>query len=144
MDVVTPPAAGLRVRPAWLPLDDELAGVDAGVWWDAIAIDGDLGGAVAGRLKAGAGPCGPIAVATRSATPRWYFLAPLGTAETWTEPGTQALGDGCRIGLPGSTTATAHPVRWDVPPRFCAVPPLNDSARLATAVAAARAPGHVS
>ncbi|MGW7514615.1 hypothetical protein ACWGJ2_03365 [Streptomyces sp. NPDC054796] len=144
MDVEMPPAAGLRVRPAWLPLEDEFAGVDAGVWWDAVAIDGDLGAAVTERLKAGPSPCGPIAVTTRSAAPRWYVLVPVGTAETWTEPGTQPLGDGSRIGLPGSTTATTHPVRWEVPPRFCGTPPLTDPARLTATVAAVRRRGDAS
>ncbi|MGW7518380.1 hypothetical protein ACWGJ2_22625 [Streptomyces sp. NPDC054796] len=139
MYAVTPLAAGLRVRPAWLPLDDELAGVDAGVWWDAIAIDGDLGAAVAERLKAG-----PVAVTTRSAAPRWYVLVPPGTAETWSQPGTQALGDGCRLGLPGSPTATEYAVRWEVPPRFCAVPPLTDPARLVEAMDAVRPLGSTS
>lgn len=131
--------AGRRVRPAWLPLDDEFAGVDAGVWWDAVAIDGDLGARTARRLRADlTRRCGPIACAVRGTPPRWYFLTPTGTAEGWREPGTQALGDGCRIGLPGSSTATAYAVRWEVPPRFRRFPPLVAPEQLRGALRAAR------
>lgn len=135
-----PLAAGRRVRPAWLPLDDEFAGVDAGLWWDAVAVDGELGARTATRLRADlTRRCGPVACAARGTVPRWYFLTSVGTAEMWCEPGTQSLGVGCRIGLPGSPTATAYAVRWEVPPRFRAFPPLVVAEQLRSALRAARA-----
>lgn len=124
----------------WLPLDDGFAGVDAGVWWDAVAIDGDLGAGTAGRLRADlTRRCGPVACAVRGTVLRWYFLTPVGTAEGWCEPGTQALGEGCRIGLPGSSTATEYAVRWVVPPWFRCFPLLVAPEQLRGALAAARA-----
>ena len=113
----------------------------AGVWWDAIAIDGPLGAAVAEELRTGPDGCGPVAVAHRGAVPRWYFLTPAGAASGWSEPGTQLLDDGCHIGLPGSLTSTVHTVRWEVPPRMCPDPPLTPPVLLRAALAAVRA-GH--
>jgi hypothetical protein len=51
-----PLAAGRWVRPVRLPLNDEFAGVDAGVWWDAIAVDGDPGERTAGVTSDTFGP----------------------------------------------------------------------------------------
>ncbi|HWM36107.1 MAG TPA: hypothetical protein VNS49_03165 [Streptomyces sp.] len=140
MDMGKAPDEGRRVRPVWLPPEGEFAGVDAGVWWDAVAVDGDLGARTAAHLKASKRCCGPVACAGRGVVvPRWYFLIRRGAARSWSEPGTQALVEGCRIGLPGSPKSAAHAVWWEVAPRFRAVPPLTTPRRLRRAPAAARA-----
>lgn len=119
-------------RPVWLPADDEYQAVEAGIWWDAIAIDGHLGTKTCHALRATRGPQrGPIAYAHRNVVPRWYVLSPTGTAATWSEPETQALTAGCRIGLPGSATSLHHPVCWAVPP---AIQPLTTGSQLAAAL----------
>lgn len=123
-------------RPTWLPPDGEYGGIEAGEWWDAVAIDGALGAHTCAVLRTTRRPhCGPIAHAHRSAVPRWYILTPAGSAATWSEPETQALSAGCRIGLPGSSTSDQHPVRWVIPP---AGQPLTTNAQLTAALHTAR------
>lgn len=131
---------GRLTRPVWLPPEGEFAGVDGGVWWDAVAVDGELGARTAAYLKASKRCCGPVACAGRGVVvPRWYFLIRRGAARSWREPGTQVLGEGCRIGLPGCAESAAHAVWWEVAPRFRDVPPLTAPHRLRRALAAARA-----
>lgn len=93
-------------RPSWLPPDRTLAVVPAGRWWDAVAVDGDLGGRVAERVT------GPVVCDPLGPVPRWYFLVPVGTADQWQLPGTEALGDSCYVGIPGSLDADHTRVHW--------------------------------
>jgi hypothetical protein len=104
-------------RPAWLPAQGVLDAVGAGTWWDVITIDGDLGRAVAERLSAvsGAAP-GPVVCDPLGPTTKTYFLVPRGTSRTWDEPASDALGECCYIGLPGTLDADPRGVHWIVPP----------------------------
>jgi len=111
--------------------------VEAGKWWDVVAVDGDLGAQTAAHLRTSTEVrCGPVAVTRHSQ--RWYFLTPAGTAEGWCAPDSQGLGHGNFFGLPGSLTVDMWPVRWAVPPRLRAEPSLICPAQLRQALNAAR------
>ncbi|MFI1175676.1 hypothetical protein [Streptomyces melanogenes] len=125
-------------RPAWLPAQGVLDAVRAGMWWDAVTIEGDLGRAVAERLSAASGEMpGPIVCDPLGPTAKTYFLVPRGTAALWDEPDTAALGECCYIGLPGTLDADPHGVHWIVPPT-ARVPRLVRPELLRTMIAEAR------
>ncbi|MEV5506003.1 hypothetical protein [Streptomyces orinoci] len=110
---------GRRIRPHWLPQPGVLDSIPAGRWWDAIAIDGPLGIAVAEQLVRNTGDdTGPIARDPLGPRPRTYFLVLTGTADRWCEPGTVPLGEGCYVVLNGTLDADREAVHWVVRPRL--------------------------
>lgn len=127
----------IRTRPSWLPAEGPLEAVPAGEWWDAIAISGPLGDRVWECLRRLAPEgTGPVLRDVYAAGGRRWFLVPVGTAATWREPGTKALGKRCVIVMPAFLDAPASGIHWASRPDQG--PESVDVALLRQAVAAAR------
>lgn len=126
------------MRPPWLPLENVIDAVAVGRWWDAIAIDGELGIRAAARYQA-TGQAGPIACDPQGPAPRVYFFVPLGTADRWAEEGSVSLGSCCYIALNGNLGADALGIHWLTPPRCQRREPLVQPQLLRTALMEARA-----
>lgn len=105
------------IRPAWMPEDNTISVVPAGRWWDAIVVPQQRGidALKVLDLQTGRRP-GPVVWDQNSMAPRLYFLVPLGTSENWRVAGTQALGAGTYVGLPGWTTIEPPGLFWLCPP----------------------------
>ncbi|WP_438489596.1 hypothetical protein [Streptomyces sp. S186] len=127
-----------RVRPPWLPLENVVDAVAAGRWWDAVAIDGELGIRTVAHYRA-TGRTGPIICDPQGPAPRVYFLVPLGTADRWHEEDSFGLGQCCYVVLNGDTGADALGIHWLSPPRCQPPEPLVQPRMLRTALTEARA-----
>jgi hypothetical protein len=105
-------------RPEWLPSRGVLGPVPAGIWWDAVTVEGTLGQALAERVSSSTadGSPGPMLCDPRGPVPKVYFLVPQGTATRWDEPGTEALGECCYVGIPGDLDPDPSTVHWLAPP----------------------------
>ncbi|UGY91151.1 hypothetical protein [Streptomyces gobiensis] len=107
-----------RIRPAWLPDVDTIDTADVGKWWDAIGVEGQLGIQLADLLiTATTGRCGPVVCDPLGPVPKTHFLVPVGTADRWDEPGTEALGECCSLALPGNLNADHVSLHWLSPPQ---------------------------
>ncbi|MET8678907.1 hypothetical protein ABZW18_15360 [Streptomyces sp. NPDC004647] len=107
-------------RPEWLPPRHVLDAVRAGRWWDAIAVEGDTGLRLVELLRAAVdGPIGPVVCDPLGPVRKTYFLVPPHTSDRWTVPGTEALGECCYVGMPGSLDADTSGVHWLEPPSSC-------------------------
>ncbi|MFI0729918.1 hypothetical protein ACH4S9_12900 [Streptomyces sp. NPDC021225] len=124
-------------RPPWLPDHGVIDAVPAGRWWDAVAIDGPLGHAVADRLR-DAGCPGPVLCDPLGPKPRVHFLVPAHTARCWTEPDTSALGESCYVTVTGTLDADNAGVHWITPPSRTRPLPLVPPAALRRALSEAR------
>ena len=114
----------------------------AGQWRDAIAISGPLGDRTCHHLRAATHEAsGPILRDLRAIGGRHWFLVPIGTAATWREHGTEALGDGSYIGIPISLDVPALGISWASRPD--ALPQHVDPGLLRLALAAARNGGRL-
>lgn len=104
-------------RPAWMPPENTISVVAAGRWWDAVVVPQQRGLDALEVIDQTTGHApGPVVWDQNAAGPRLYFLVPLGTAESWRVEGTQALGAGCYVGLPGWTTLEPPGLFWLCPP----------------------------
>jgi hypothetical protein len=91
-----------RTRPTWLPPIGTHAARPAGQWWDAVQIDGSAAWAILAHLgDLAPNGIGPVLCDPGGPTTRLTFLVPPGTATTWTEPHTAALGAACWLTIPG-------------------------------------------
>lgn len=122
------------VRPEWMPPENTISVVPAGRWWDAIVVPQQRGLDVLEVIDHETGHVtGPVVWDQNSTSPRLYFLVPLGTTATWQMEGTQALGAGCFVGLPGWTTLEPPGLFWLCPPDPDDVDALVDPALLLAA-----------
>lgn len=105
------------IRPVWMPPDNTISVVEAGRWWDAIVVPQQRGLDVLEVLdhQTGHAP-GPVIWDQNSTAPRLYFLVTAGAASSWQAAGTQALGHGTFVGLPGWTTIGPPGLFWLCPP----------------------------
>jgi hypothetical protein len=107
-----------KVLPPWLPPEHSIAARPAGQWWDAIVIDGPAGWStliyLAELAPAGTGPVLCEAVGSRL---RITFLVSPGSAATWDEPATMALGPATYITIPGDLSGDdSTGLYWVAPP----------------------------
>lgn len=123
------------IRPVWMPPENTISVVEAGHWWDAIVVPQQRGLDVLEVLdhETGHAP-GPVAWDQNSMAPRLYFLVAAGTTATWQMAGTQALGDGTYVGLPGWTTIEPPGLFWLCPPDPDDIEALVDAALLRDAL----------
>lgn len=99
-------------HPRWMPIGEEAELCSAGQWWDAIrAVEAN--GLRAVELLKGAGePVGPVFIEPDGLEPRLYFLVPAGTAASWSEPGTVALGASCHVLVPQADKTEPPGLHW--------------------------------
>jgi hypothetical protein len=107
-----------RLRPAWLPPGGTYAARPAGKDWDAVQIDGACAWAVLAYLERLApGGIGPVLCDPAGPTMRLTFLVPPGTATTWDEPRTMALGPACWLTIPSDEEQDRlDELHWLTPP----------------------------
>ncbi|MFJ5882026.1 hypothetical protein [Kitasatospora cineracea] len=110
-------ALTLNAPPRWAPPLGTVTVVEAGVHWDALAVQQDLGLATLSVLDQETGHrSGPVIWDTRSG---WlYFLVPAATAEATADPalGTRPLSRGTYVGVPGFDQVDPVGVCWIAPP----------------------------
>lgn len=125
----------LDAPPRWAPPLGTVTVAEAGVHWDAIAVQQDLGLAALSVLdhETGHRP-GPVIWDTRSNT--LYFLVPAATAEAAADPalGTRPLSRGTYVGIPGPDQVDPTGVCWIAPPAPTDPDHLVDPLRLAAAL----------
>ncbi|MEK2474060.1 hypothetical protein [Streptomyces noursei] len=86
--------------PRWMPIGSEPDLCPAGTWWDAIRAPEPVGRQAVALMEKQGLPVGPVILDAGGREPRMYFLAPVGTAARWEEPGTVALGASCHVVVP--------------------------------------------
>ncbi|QNP71566.1 hypothetical protein IAG44_20460 [Streptomyces roseirectus] len=112
--------------PRWMPIGEESELCSVGVWWDVVRAEEAVGSRAIEILRARNEPLGPVIMDFGGAEPRLYFLVPVGTASTWSEPGTVALGQNCHVVVPPADTTKPPGMHWYVPasgPRTLTLPP---------------------
>ena len=104
-------------RPPWMPEDNVIRAIQAGRWWDAIAVPQLLGLDALQVIDHHTGHApGPVIWDHHGPRPRLYFLVPAGTAATWAVPDTEALGATTFVGVPGATILEPPGPHWLCPP----------------------------
>ncbi|MGW2479664.1 hypothetical protein ACWCWQ_07565 [Streptomyces sp. NPDC001571] len=98
--------------PRWMPTGSEPELCPAGTWWDAIRAPEQVGRRAVALVEEQGLPTGPVILDDGGREPRMYFLAPVGTAARWEEPGTVALGLTCHVVVPQADRTTAPGLHW--------------------------------
>jgi hypothetical protein len=114
-----------------------LALMPVGRLWDVVKVLAvDEGSEMAAAGFMGCGIDGPVILDPHSGV--HYLLVPRGTAETWSVPGTECLGDACYLGVPFPSRLSPPGCHWVIPPDGSGV--LVDPQRLHAALEAVPAP----
>ena len=101
----------------WMPPVNTVGVVPAAKWWDVVVVPQHAGLDALEVLDRTSGHTpGPVLWEPLGSPPCLYFLVPIGTADPWAVPDTQALGAACFIPVPGPTTLEPPSIHWLVPP----------------------------
>ncbi|MFH8350456.1 hypothetical protein [Streptomyces sp. NPDC018045] len=105
-------------RRQWANPDRRCALIPAGVQWDAIRIERQLAVEVLRELHVMRRAGAPVLWGLREGSARAYLLVPPGTAQTWDEPPTRAIGAGGWVAMPrpGAQSRVPDRFRWGPAP----------------------------
>ena len=94
--------------PAWIPAGEKIGTFAAGETWDAVRVSSSVGERVLQLLGERTG-----AVVADDRGRVFYWFVPAGSANSWTAPGSIALGVACLVTVPGAYGRGN--VHWRVP-----------------------------
>lgn len=114
MSVDRPPSPG--IPPRWMPIGDDPDVCPVGQWWDVVRVSEVVGLRAIEILQAEGEPVGPVVVSDEGAELRMCVLVPVGTAATWQEPDTVALGQRCHLVVPPLDATSPPGLHWHVLP----------------------------
>lgn len=98
--------------PRWMPVGEHPDVCTAGQWWDAVRVPEAVGRRVIELLTKDGTSLGPVVLDADAREPRMYFLVPAGTAASWDEPETIALGGRCHVVIPPAGQTAPQGLHW--------------------------------
>ncbi|MFE7093144.1 hypothetical protein [Streptomyces erythrochromogenes] len=134
MSVDRPSPSG--IPPRWMPIGDDPEVCPAGQWWDVVRVSEDVGWRAIEILQAEGEPIGPVILCDEVTELRMCLLVPVGTAATWQEPDTVALGSRCHLVVPPLEATDPPGLHWYSLPASPRV--LTRAAALSRAIGRAR------